>query len=54
MSTGDAISQKFVERNEKFDCKRYVRYWAFGVIIAVSMINKIIVKVLLDPCMYCI
>lgn len=36
MSTGDAISQKFVERNEKFDCKRYVRYWAFGVIIAVS------------------
>lgn len=34
MSTGDAISQKFVERNEKFDCKRYVRYWAFGVIIA--------------------
>lgn len=34
MSTGDAISQKFVERKEKFDTKRYFRYWAFGVIIA--------------------
>ena len=36
MSTGDAISQKFVEKKERIDRKRYLRYWAFGVIIAVS------------------
>nr|XP_022293538.1 protein Mpv17-like [Crassostrea virginica] len=34
MSTGDAISQKFVEKKERIDRKRYLRYWAFGVIIA--------------------
>ncbi|XP_048730638.1 protein Mpv17-like [Ostrea edulis] len=34
MSSGDAISQKFVERKDKLDYKRYLRYWAFGFAIA--------------------
>lgn len=34
MSTGDAISQKFVERKNNLDRKRYFRYWAFGLLIA--------------------
>jgi hypothetical protein len=38
MATGDAIAQKFLERNKGFDFKRNARFLGFGLFFAVSIV----------------